>query len=83
MLLFYRGGGNKSNAQLNNAAVPAVWMGNEAIMAGLYLKPSRVEWNWQALRDDPLTDSLNWKWGILELLPIRHLTYKDKTNTWL
>jgi hypothetical protein len=57
-------------------------MGNEATMAGLELKPSRAVWDWTALESDEPTKSLNYKWWLLELLPIKHLTYKDATHTY-
>jgi hypothetical protein len=81
-ILSNRGGGNKSNVKLSNAATPALWMGNEAIVAGLRLKPSEVVWNWRALKNDPVSSSINWKCWPLEILPIKRLTYKDETSTW-
>ncbi|KAJ7440547.1 hypothetical protein B0H11DRAFT_2352530, partial [Mycena galericulata] len=55
------GGGLRVNDQLNNAAVPVLWMGNEAQHAGLKLKASRV-------------------WRVLELLPVKRLSYADSTS---
>lgn len=77
------GGGNVSNAQLNNATIPVLWIGNEALMAGLKLKPSRVEWDWRKLKYSGPTKSLGVVWYLFEALPFKRLTYKDeKSTTW-
>ncbi|KAF8878555.1 hypothetical protein BD779DRAFT_1676817 [Infundibulicybe gibba] len=75
------GGGIKSNTELNNAAIPALWMGNEAVTAGLDLTPSRAEWDWDKLKEDRPTESLSFVWRILEAYPFRQLSYKDVGST--
>ncbi|KAF8878559.1 hypothetical protein BD779DRAFT_1628474 [Infundibulicybe gibba] len=75
------GGGSKSNTELNNAAIPALWMGNEAVTAGLDLTPSRAEWDWDKLKEDRPTESLSFVWRILEAYPFRQLSYKDVGST--
>jgi hypothetical protein len=75
------GGGNQPNAELNNAAVPVLWIGNEAFLAGLRLKESNFEWDWDKLRDTKPRESLNFVWWPLELLPFKRLSYLDKKHT--
>ncbi|KAJ6511653.1 hypothetical protein DFH09DRAFT_941969, partial [Mycena vulgaris] len=65
---------------LDNAAVPVLWMGNEASHAGLRIKASRVEWKWEELETSKPTESLTWPWQFLELLPIRRLSYVGDTS---
>lgn len=69
------GGGSKSNKHLNNAAVPVLWMGNEATLAGLKLRPSRVEWKWEELENTKPTESLKPVWYFFEILPFKTLSY--------
>lgn len=77
------GGGNKSNKELNNAAIPVIWMGNEARFSGLRLRPSKVQWDWSALSNTKPTESLNIIWKIIEILPIKRLTYTGgQDTTW-
>ncbi|KAF8885150.1 hypothetical protein BD779DRAFT_1442656 [Infundibulicybe gibba] len=75
------GGGVKDNTELNNAAIPALWMGREAMMAGLDLLPSKTVWDWDTLKRDRPTESLSLVWRILEIVPVKHLSYKDKNST--
>ncbi|KAJ7484542.1 hypothetical protein FB451DRAFT_1232827 [Mycena latifolia] len=74
------GGGLRINDKLDNAAVPVLWMGNEAQHAGLKIKASRVEWKWEELETSKPTESLTWVWRVIELLPIRRLAYVDNTS---
>ncbi|KAJ6589856.1 hypothetical protein DFH09DRAFT_217728 [Mycena vulgaris] len=71
------GGGVGINDKLDNAAVPVLWMGNEAQHAGLKLEASPVEWKWEQLETSQPTESLTWVWRLFELLPIKHLSYVD------
>jgi hypothetical protein len=75
------GGGNKSNRKLDNAAVPVLWMGNEANLAGLRLRPSGVVWNWGELKQNKPLKSLRSVWRWFELLPFKRLSYDDKSST--
>jgi hypothetical protein len=76
------GGGTRDNTKLNNATVPVLWMGNEALFAGLKLSESRVEWNWEELQKTTPTESLKYIWHLFELLPIKRLSYDKQGNTW-
>ncbi|KAH7925809.1 hypothetical protein BV22DRAFT_1104761 [Leucogyrophana mollusca] len=77
------GGGSKKNTELNNAAVPVLWMGREAEAAGLRLHPSRVIWNRTELRLSKPTESLTWAWLLFEILPFKRLSYKGRQDeTW-
>jgi hypothetical protein len=81
--VLHSGGGNISNTELNNAAVPVLWMGNEAIVAGLKLSRSRVEWDWGKLSETGPKESLSWVWRFFEVLPFKRLSYVDsKRVTW-
>jgi len=82
-LPIHSGGGGQSNAELNNASVPVLWMGNEALIAGLKLHPSQFEWNWDKLRDSKPKESLTLAWRFLEILPFKRLSYTKKGHyTW-
>jgi len=76
------GGGIKSNEELNNAAPPVLWMGNEAMLAGLELHESRVQWKWNELEKTEPTESLTLWWRFLEILPIKRLSYVSGKTTW-
>ncbi|KAH7924732.1 hypothetical protein BV22DRAFT_1129559 [Leucogyrophana mollusca] len=77
------GGGSKKNTQLNNAAVPVLWMGREAMIAGLKLYPSKVIWDWDELRETKPTESLTWVWRVFEMFPFKRLSYTGrKDTTW-
>ncbi|KAF8329934.1 hypothetical protein F5887DRAFT_1181051, partial [Amanita rubescens] len=72
-----------SNAQLNNASVPVLWMGNEALIAGLRLDESRFEWKWDDLQNSKPKESLTLGWRFLEILPFKRLSYTKETHhTW-
>jgi hypothetical protein len=78
--LVHSGGGDKDNKALDNAAVPVLWMGNEVMLAGLRLKPSKVEWNWDQLENSKPTESLHSVWRFFEILPFKRLSYDNKTH---
>ena len=65
------GGGDASN----------LWMANEASIAGLRLKASKTSWDPSKPLEAPNNNSLTWCWWLLELLPIKRLTYKSATAT--
>ncbi|KAH7928737.1 hypothetical protein BV22DRAFT_1058171, partial [Leucogyrophana mollusca] len=75
------GGGSKKNTRLNNATVPVLWMGREAMIAGLKLYPSKVEWNWDELRKMKPAESLTWVWRVFEMFPFKRLSYTDRQKT--
>jgi hypothetical protein len=56
-------------------------MRNEAIMAGLILHPTDIDWKTEDLERRP-ERSLKLGWWLMELLPVRRLSYgiKDVTN---
>ncbi|KAF8814000.1 hypothetical protein BYT27DRAFT_7219939 [Phlegmacium glaucopus] len=76
------GGGSENNAELNNAAVPVLWMGNEALFAGLKLRHSEVVWKWNDLAETRPKESLIYVWHFFELLPFKRLLYDQPGNTW-
>ncbi|KAF7975880.1 hypothetical protein HWV62_8283 [Athelia sp. TMB] len=59
--------------------IPLSWMRNEAIKAGLRLKPVDINWKSQDLERPP-TESLTFVWKLLEQLPIARLSYKGRTR---
>jgi hypothetical protein len=63
-------GGNQLNLDLDLGRTPGIWMMSEAINSGAFLKPKKVEWDWQNL--DVVKESLTGVW---------HLT-KQNTRTW-
>jgi hypothetical protein len=75
------GGGNEKNEKLDNAAVPVLWMGNEANLAGLRLKPSKVQWDWEQLKQNKPVKSLRSVWRWFELWPFKRLSYDDRSST--
>ena len=79
---WHSGGGSMKNTELNNAAVPVIWMGNEALFAGLKLTVSRVVWDWNTLEQTRPKESLTWVWRFFELLPFRRLSYDKSGKTW-
>ncbi|OCH91831.1 WD40 repeat-like protein [Obba rivulosa] len=74
------GGGNVNNESMDRRAAPLRWMVYQAVIAGLRL---------HALSEgitmkEPLMEvheSLTGIWWLLEVLPIKHLTYKTKSGT--
>jgi hypothetical protein len=78
----HSGGGRKNNAELNNATVPVLWMGNEALFAGLKLERSEVVWNWDELKKTRPHESLTNLWHFFELLPFKRLSYGQPSTTW-
>jgi len=81
-LLAHSGGGSEKNAELNNASVPVLWMGNEALFAGLKLRHSEVVWDWDKLKDTSPNESLKSVWHLFELLPFKQLSYGQPDKTW-
>ncbi|KAF8873266.1 hypothetical protein BD779DRAFT_1452053, partial [Infundibulicybe gibba] len=80
--VWFVGSHSDINTELNNAAIPTLWMGNEAMIAGLDLNPSEAAiWNWDTLKTDRPTKSLTFVWRVLEILPFKHLTYEDSSST--
>lgn len=52
------------------------WMTYEAITHGILMEPFIGKWNQASY-----TESMTGIWKLLEALPIRRLTYKDKDST--
>ncbi|KAF8588043.1 hypothetical protein K439DRAFT_1336270 [Ramaria rubella] len=73
------GGGNQLNVGLDLGKTPFLWMKYEAASNGLDLKQGKVEWDWQKL--DDVQESLTGPWRVLEWLPFKRLSYKDRTST--
>jgi uncharacterized protein (DUF2235 family) len=75
------GGGNLPNQNLDLKSVPLLWMENEALMAGLHLQQSSVEWNFDNLKSSIPYNSLNIGWWMLEWLPLRRQSHSDQSKT--
>jgi hypothetical protein len=56
-------------------------MGNEAMLAGLELHQSQVEWKWDELEVTKPTESMSLWWRFLELLPAKRLSYNGGKTT--
>lgn len=61
--------------------IPVLWMGNEAMIAGIKLRESVVDWNWEELATAPETPSLKLFWWLVECLPFPRLTYESAAGT--
>ena len=69
------GGGNVENSELNHFGPSIRWMTYEASGCGLRIPPFTEEW-----KSVQPSVSLTWIWWMLELLPIPHLSYQDRTD---
>uniref|UniRef100_A0A0W0GDD2 Putative WD40 repeat-like protein n=2 Tax=Moniliophthora roreri TaxID=221103 RepID=A0A0W0GDD2_MONRR len=72
------GGGNVENKQLKNNGPSLRWMTREAAMTGLLLNPSSTRWSKSTKQ---MKESLTLLWRVVEILPIKRLTYKDPERT--
>ncbi|KAJ3478000.1 hypothetical protein NLI96_g10066 [Meripilus lineatus] len=72
------GGGSTENRTLDNAAIPSLWMANQAMLAGLSLKPSKVNWVEEKLRTMCPTDSMKWFYRPIEILPVKRLKFHSQ-----
>lgn len=82
--LYYnpRGGGSTENSALDNNRPSLRWMMQEAVIAGIYEGPSRHKYS-PSKHPGDVNISLTLPWWILEILPIKRLTYQDEDNmTW-
>ncbi|KAK7060123.1 hypothetical protein VNI00_000887 [Paramarasmius palmivorus] len=74
------GGGSIENKSLNQNSPAFRWMTAEASKAGLLLTPFALNWD-DYRRGKDVNESLTWIWRLLEILPIKRLTYQDKHQT--
>jgi hypothetical protein len=78
------GRGNEKNTELNNAAIPILWMANEALFAGIkledpkVLKDYKVVWDWGKLAETHPKESLTNVWHFFKLLPFKQLSYDNR-----
>ncbi|KAF8879243.1 hypothetical protein BD779DRAFT_1612913 [Infundibulicybe gibba] len=79
--VWFAGSHSDINTELNNTTILALWMGNETTMARLELRPSRAVQDWEKLKEDRPTESLSFIWWILELFPLKYLSYKNTSGT--
>ncbi|KAK7060127.1 hypothetical protein VNI00_000891 [Paramarasmius palmivorus] len=71
------GGGNTENKWLNKNGPALRWMTTEASKAGLSLTP--FAWNPENVtKGKDVNESLTGFWRLLEILPIKRLSYEDK-----
>jgi hypothetical protein len=76
-MLFLSGGGNIENKWLNNNGPALRWMTTEASKAGLLLTP--FAWRWDEIKKaKDVNESLTGLWRMLEILPIKRLSYANK-----
>ncbi|KZP19863.1 hypothetical protein FIBSPDRAFT_743247 [Athelia psychrophila] len=78
--VWFAGTHSDVNTDLNLGDIPLLWMRNEAIMAGLHLKAADINWKFTDQECDR-TPSLGFFWKILELIPIKRLSYKEHHST--
>ncbi|KAK7060117.1 hypothetical protein VNI00_000881 [Paramarasmius palmivorus] len=71
------GGGNIENKRMNKNGPAFRWMATEASKAGLILTPFALNWD-EVRKTDKINKSLTGFWYLLEILPIKRLTYRDK-----
>ena len=75
------GGGNTVNLELDHFGPSLRWMLYEAIEHGLRVDPYQGGWS----EPNPI-DSMTWFWWILEVLPLKRLSYdaveRDATVWW-
>lgn len=70
------GGGNAKNVDLNRGDPPLRWMSYEAVQAGLMMSSfdgSKFE-GWDTFK---VNRSMTGMWWMLEILPLRRLSYRD------
>lgn len=70
------GGGSTVNTDLNRFGPALRWMTYEAGSYGLRLKAYKGEW-----KDLSPTDSMTFWWMVLEMLPLKRLSYMDVVET--
>ena len=79
-MIICSGGGNVENLSLDRGNPPLRWMSYEATQAGLRMisfEASRFH-NWEDFNPKP---SLQGAWWLLEVLPIRRLSFRDHKHT--
>ena len=75
----YSGGGNAYNVNSQSLGPALRWMSYEAINHGLRMHPFEGTW-----KEREINESLTGFWRILELFPLKRLTYnsQNKTTWW-
>ncbi|KAH9485826.1 hypothetical protein JR316_0002741 [Psilocybe cubensis] len=66
------GGGIAENLENNSFGPSLRWMTYEAILWGLRMNPFHNKWVLPTS-----ISSMDWRWNVLEVLPISHLSYKN------
>lgn len=74
----YSGGGNVDNPEMSRKMPPLRWMVSEAKNAGLCMTEMRNEF--LALEEVAINKSLTRHWRVLEILPLKRLTYRDASD---
>ncbi|KAI0312153.1 hypothetical protein OF83DRAFT_1166078 [Amylostereum chailletii] len=76
------GGGNVENPAMDRTRPPLRWMAFEAAAEGLHL--STIDRNLTPDEKIDVHESLVWYWWVLEVLPVKRLSYKSKgkDSTW-
>ena len=73
-----RGGGNVANAGMNRSRPPLRWMVFEAGAAGLRMAQFKRKLSSGEQID--VKESLTWHWWILEILPLKRLTFTRRED---
>lgn len=73
LFLMFRGGGNTKNFSLDRSRPPLRWMVYQAGAVGL--RTGLFKRNLTPEEQIHIQESLTWHWWLLELLPLRRLTF--------
>lgn len=63
---------------MNRSQPPLRWMSYEATAVGLRLNPFEEEW--KLIPEIEIHESLTGPWHVLEVLPLKHLTYSKQNK---
>lgn len=66
------------NRELSNAAIPSLWMANQAMLAGLSVNPSEVDWVNKKLQTMSPTDSMKGFYHLVEFVPVKRPKYQSQ-----
>ena len=75
----HSGGGNVDNPTLDRTRPPLRWMAFEAASFGLHL--NQFDRDLKSEEYISVNESLTFAWWLLELFPLKRLSYKSKATT--
>ena len=67
------------NLDLQRGGTSVLWMSFEAVSCGLRLRPTKVKWHLDHLKD--VKESLTGVWHMFEWIPFKRLSYQDESST--